>query len=243
MLFNQVEEIIKIGEGAGAEGHNLWEFMHIHNMSRHYSFPMMESARTFIECRSPGISNDIFDLSIAMNYREKVNGYAYHKAIKSLSKEIMTVKNANTNLPASYSLHLQSLIKSISHIGSSIGLVNKIESPDWSDRSWPKSFLQYKSSPLLIKAINNLPNSRFLQDSEMFDMNSIKKLAMESESIDNTTLLYLLLNLSTFFKKEEGNLKIITGGRYDKLLNILGSRNNLSAIGFATNNNNLSKII
>ena len=42
---------------------------------------------------------------------------------------------------------------------------------------------------------------------------------------------------------QSGNLKLITGGRYDKLLNILGSRNNLSAIGFATNNNNLSKII
>ena len=42
---------------------------------------------------------------------------------------------------------------------------------------------------------------------------------------------------------QSGNLKIITGGRYDKLLNILESRNNLSAIGFATNNNNLSKII
>ena len=42
---------------------------------------------------------------------------------------------------------------------------------------------------------------------------------------------------------QSGNLKLITGGRYDKLLNILGSRNNLSAIGFATNNNYLSKII
>jgi len=42
---------------------------------------------------------------------------------------------------------------------------------------------------------------------------------------------------------QSGNLKIITGGRYDKLLNILGSRNNLAAIGFATNNNDLSKII
>ena len=42
---------------------------------------------------------------------------------------------------------------------------------------------------------------------------------------------------------QSGNLKLITGGRYDKLLNILGFRNNLSAIGFATNNNNLSKII
>ena len=36
---------------------------------------------------------------------------------------------------------------------------------------------------------------------------------------------------------------IAAGGRYDKLLNILGSRNKLSAIGFATNNNNLSKIL
>ena len=42
---------------------------------------------------------------------------------------------------------------------------------------------------------------------------------------------------------QSGNLKLITGGRYDKLLNILGSRNNMSALGFETNNNNLSKII
>ena len=205
ILFNQVEEIIRIGKDSGAEGHNLWEFMHIYNMSRHYSFAMMESARTFAECRSPGISNDIFNISLSMDIKDKLNGEAYHNAIKFLCKEIMNINNANTNLPASYSLTLQSFIKSISHILSLVGLGNKILSPDWSERSWPKPFLQYKSSPTLIKAINDLPNCRSLNDMGIFDMNSIKNLINESKHIDHTTLLYLLLNLSIFFKKEKNN--------------------------------------
>jgi hypothetical protein len=36
-------------------------------------------------------------------------------------------------------------------------------------------------------------------------MNSIKNLINESQHIDHTTLLYLLLNLSIFFKKKKNN--------------------------------------
>jgi asparagine synthase (glutamine-hydrolysing) len=205
ILFNQVEEIVKIGKNAGAKDHSLWEFMHIYNMSRHYSFPMMESIRTFAECRSPGISNDILDISLSMDIKEKVNGQAYHEAIRSLSKEIMNIKNANTNLSASYSLPMQSLIKSINRISSLIGLENKITSPDWSERSWPKPYLQFKSSFSLIKEINNLPHCRYLQEMGIFDMNRIKKLVNESKYVDHTIMLYLLLNLSIFFKKEKNS--------------------------------------
>lgn len=205
LLFNQVEEIMKIGIDSGAKDHSLWEFMHIYNMSRHYSFPMMESIRTFAECRSPGISNNIFDISLSMDIKEKVNGQAYHDAIKILSKEIMNVKNANTNLPARYSLPMQSLIKTANHIYSSIGLGNKIISPDWSERSWPKPYLQYKSSFSLIKEINNLSNCNSLQEMGIFNMNKIKKLVEESKYTDHTIILYLLLNLSIFFKKEKNS--------------------------------------
>jgi asparagine synthase (glutamine-hydrolysing) len=203
ILFNQVEEIIKIGQDAGADNHRLWEFMHIYNLSRHYSFAIMESIRTFSECRSPGISNDIFDISLSMDIKEKVNGSAYHNAIKILSNDVMNIKNANTNLLASYSLPVQSLLKSINHICSSFGKVNKISSPDWSERSWPKPFLQLKSSPLLRNEIKGLPYCKSLQAMEIFDIKSLKNLANESERVDHTTLLYLLINLSIFFRQDQ----------------------------------------
>jgi histidyl-tRNA synthetase len=44
------------------------------------------------------------------------------------------------------------------------------------------------------------------------------------------------------FDKTEKH-KLISGGRYDKLLKSLGSKDELSAIGFATNNNEIEKII
>ena len=37
--------------------------------------------------------------------------------------------------------------------------------------------------------------------------------------------------------------ELISGGRYDKLLIDLGSKSNLSAVGFATNNNNIIGLI
>tara|TARA_B100000929_G_scaffold169257_1_gene134045 strand:- start:1539 stop:2663 length:1125 start_codon:yes stop_codon:yes gene_type:complete len=40
-----------------------------------------------------------------------------------------------------------------------------------------------------------------------------------------------------------GEHKLISGGRYDQLLKSLGSKKELSAIGFATNNNEIEKII
>ena len=40
-----------------------------------------------------------------------------------------------------------------------------------------------------------------------------------------------------------GQHNLISGGRYDKLLIDLGSKENLSAVGFATNNNNIIKLV
>ena len=37
--------------------------------------------------------------------------------------------------------------------------------------------------------------------------------------------------------------ELMSGGRYDKLLIDLGSKSNLSAVGFATNNNNIIELI
>jgi histidyl-tRNA synthetase len=40
-----------------------------------------------------------------------------------------------------------------------------------------------------------------------------------------------------------GKHKLLSGGRYDQLLKSLGSNKELSAIGFATNNNEIEKIL
>mgnify|MGYP005662851449 FL=1 len=43
--------------------------------------------------------------------------------------------------------------------------------------------------------------------------------------------------------RDSNQSELISGGRYDKLLIDLGSKANLSAVGFATNNNNIIDLI
>ena len=46
--------------------------MHLHNFSHHYSFPMIESIRTFSDCRVPALSNELYDLSLSMDPYDKL---------------------------------------------------------------------------------------------------------------------------------------------------------------------------
>lgn len=194
------EEIMDRGRDLGASEYDLWEYMHLHNLSRHYSFPMMSSIRTFSDCRSPALENDLFDLAIAMTAEDKVNGTPYQRAIAKLNPRLMAIRNANTNVSAQYPLPLQTCIKMVRFAASRVLALPFRPAPGAGDRSWPSPKETIAATPQLRVAINGLPRSQRLADLEFLDMTAVGRVVEEHENgyHDHAVLLGLLTTLDRF---------------------------------------------
>ncbi len=207
MLRAQVEAVMSRGMALGARSYALWEYMHLHNLSRHYSFPMLSSVRTFAECRAPALSNQLFDLAISMDVRDKLNGTHYQRAIARLNPRLMALRNANTNLPAGWSLRKQTWAKVALFGLSSIGLTQKLRSPSWQERSWPSPCVQLEASPRLMEKVRSLSDCNILAATKVIDLEGVKSVVTEHMAgiHDHAVLLNLLMTLSSVLRPADRN--------------------------------------
>lgn len=198
-LRQSVEQILARGRALGATGYDLWEYLHLHNLSRHYSFPMMASLRGYAECRSPALENGLFDLAIAMSAEQKCNGTAYQRAIAKLNPAVMAVRNANTNLRAATPLPHQTWIKAAQMAGNRVFGTAYATSPGWQERSWPSPAASLAASPTLGKRVATLGRSEPLADLGFLDLTAIGRVVDDHAAgrHDHAVLLNLLLTLDS----------------------------------------------
>ena len=203
-LRQAVEEILDRGRALGAEGYDLWEYMHLHNLSRHYSFPMMASIRSFADCRAPALDNRLFDLAIAMTAQQKRDGTAYQDAIGRLDPAVMAVRNANTNVAARHSLRRQTAIKAVKMAGNRLFGSAYPQSPGWQDRSWPSPKAALEANPKTMRHINGLARSARLADVAWLDMDALARTLEEHAAgrHDHAICLNVLLTLERLLSPE-----------------------------------------
>ena len=201
-LRHAVDAIIVRGRALGAEGYDLWEYLHLHNLSRHYSFPMMASIRSFADCRAPALENGLFDLAIAMTARQKLDGTAYQRAISTLNPAVMRVRNANTNVRASYPLKLQTGVKAIALLGNSLFGTRYPQSPGWQARSWPSPRASLAANTRIWGLAQRLPQSEALADLGFIDMDAVGRVvdAHRRDEHDHATFLNVLLTIDRFLR-------------------------------------------
>ncbi|MEQ8284614.1 asparagine synthase-related protein [Thalassospira sp.] len=199
-LRESVENIEDRGRRLGAEGYTLWEYFHGHNLSRHYSFPMMMSVRSFMDCRAPALENNVFDLSWRMTGRQKLNGTAYQKGLVQLAPELMEIRNANTNYPAGVSLSKQTFSKVMQFAKHKLLGSDMQRSPSRADRSWPTAKSQLAASPRLENRYRFLPQSEALASLSFLNMDAIAETiaAHDRGAHDHAVLINLLLSLEHF---------------------------------------------
>ncbi len=199
-LRDSVETVIDHGRTLGAEGYDLWEYLHLHNFSRHYSFPMAASVRSFADCRCPALENRLFDLAFRLEAADKVNGEVYRRALNILNPSVMAVRNANTNLPARHSLRMQSLIKAGRFVGNRLlGTKFRPSPPHW-ERSWPRPADAISRNPNIEAAVQALPRSERLADLGFIDLDKVAEVvaAHDRGEHDHAVLLNLLVTIDQF---------------------------------------------
>ncbi len=196
-LRHSIESVARRGRDCGAEGFDLWEYMHIDTLSRHYSFPMMMSVRTYADCRAPAFDNNLLDLSVSMTARQKLNGTAYQKAIAILSPALGRIHNANTNLPARMPLPQQTLIKMARYAAHKVLGTSYPVAPSRIDRSWPSAKESLESCSLIMGHIRDLPRSERLAAISFVDMDGVRHVVEDhlAGRADHAVMLNLLLTI------------------------------------------------
>ncbi len=192
-----ITEVARRGEALGAEGYDLWEYLHLHNLSRHYSFPMIQSVRGFAECRAPGLSNGILDISLRLPAELKVNSSAYLRALNRLAPKLMTIRSANTNLRAGLPFRVQSALRAARVAGNrALGTRFRV-SPPADERSWPRPREVLAASPELQSAVAGLGRSDRLACLPFLDLDAVERAANEHKDgrHDHAVALFVLLTL------------------------------------------------
>jgi asparagine synthase (glutamine-hydrolysing) len=181
-LRASIGEILRQGRDLTADPYDLWEYMHLHLFSRHYSFSMTDSVRTFADCRTPALENHLFDLSLSMPPEYKANWTVYQRAIGLLSPAVMRIRNANTNVRAAYPIWSHSAI-SWSRNRSNRLLGTRFRTrPQGDDRSWPDLAGHIEESPNLVDAMRALADSQRLASLEFIDMDGVRQLVNDHEA-------------------------------------------------------------
>lgn len=182
----------------GLTGYDIWEYMHLHNLSRHYSMLMAQSVRTYSECRIPALTNRLQELCWGMRAQDKANWAVYQKAIRRISPRLMKVRNANTNIRADVPLWAQSAIKfAKSGLSKLLPFQRLRTSPAWWDRSWPEPRHSIAANPNVQHLVRSLHNSERLAALDIFDQSAIARIVSEhfSGGHDHTILLNLLVTI------------------------------------------------
>jgi hypothetical protein len=177
-LLDAVRQEMDEGRALGLQGYDQWEFVHLHNLARHYSLLMAQSVRTFAACRIPALTNALYDLCWAMRAEDKANWAVYQKAIARLDPALMRVRNANTNIRADRPLWQQTAVKFARAAAGRAGL-QLGASPAWWDRSWPQARQSIDANPAIHTRVMQLATSPRLAALNLFDAAAIEAVAAE----------------------------------------------------------------
>jgi asparagine synthase (glutamine-hydrolysing) len=196
-LRHSVTTILDRAKSLGADRYGQWEYMHLHNFSRHYSFPMAASIRGWADCRIPALENRLFDLAFAISPRDKANWRVLTSAIELCNLATMRIRNANTNISARRSLAMQTAIHwSRSALNRAVRARFRTL-PPWWERSWPPARHAFEHNPYIRDLATGLPDSPALQRLGFIDIDRVRSIVAQQldGSRDHSILINLLITL------------------------------------------------
>lgn len=161
-LYDSIDEVVSKGRPYCNDAYDMWEYLNVHNLSRHYTFLNFASIRTFAEERTAAYDNQLFDLYLSLPKEDRFNRTIFADAIRLLDERLSRVRNANTNFSIYDSGAVLTAKVASNRILGLFGLRAKLP-PGEGERSWP-------SGPGFIKDVKVWKRTERLPVSSIFDV-------------------------------------------------------------------------
>lgn len=175
-LYASVNAVIREGEEYSCNPYDIWEYLLIHNISRHYPYTNLLSMGTCAEQRTVTFDNDVFDLYLSLPAKYRIDAKIARKTLKIISPKLASIRNANTNMGVTWPAW-----RKLIAILTDVALVNigarikRIYAPQAEDRTWPHRTRMIQSQFGLRSIALELCNSAQLDSLEIFDMDKIRQ--------------------------------------------------------------------
>ncbi len=187
--------------GYCTDPYDLWEYLVIHNLSRHYTFLNLSSMRTVAEERTVAFDNDLFDFYLSLPAESRLNKKVFTDAIRLLNEDLYRIKNANTNFniyDSDFMLTTKLFAnKMLRQFGFGVTLP-----PQRKERSWPDKTDIIKGSEKMRNIVKNLADSETLNALGFLDMDMLKIYIEEHlvAKADHSDLILTLITIESFIK-------------------------------------------
>jgi hypothetical protein len=174
-----------------------WDYLTTSAPGRHYTYLNLLSAGTLAEQRTIAFTNDILDIYYSTPADVRHGTQLLAETIKSLNPELLTIRNANTNLRPDLSptrLTIEGVLRGLKR-RTGLGGRHSAD-PSAEDRSWPTDAMIASGLPSIQDRISNLSNSDALESLGIFDTSEIRNL-VENSNQGKTNGASALLSLLT----------------------------------------------
>jgi asparagine synthase (glutamine-hydrolysing) len=197
-IHSSVEKVLEEGRDCCNDEYDLWEYLIIHNMSRHYTFLNINSLRTIAEERTIAFDNQLFDFYLSLPIENRLNKRVFTDTIKLLDGRLYKIRHANTN----YNIYDSDVKLTGKLLLGKLGLGPL--PPKQRDRSWPVKTEIISENKKIRDAAKNLYDSQALKDLGLFDMDKVRlytKRHLEGKA-DYSDLILTLVTMDTFIKSK-----------------------------------------
>ncbi|HEX9780157.1 MAG TPA: asparagine synthase-related protein [bacterium] len=154
-LRQSVEDVIARARPWARTPFDLWEYLLMHALSRHYTNPNVSSIGTCGEQRTLTFDNDVFALYLSMPERYRLAARVLRRALRRLDARLAALPSANTGLridssPLSLTAaHAWRRLRGARH-------------PQAADRTWPDRDRLFREDPRLRRAVRDAARSEVL---------------------------------------------------------------------------------
>ncbi len=203
-LYDSINAVVSKGAPYCNDAYDMWEYLNIHNLSRHYTFLNFAGIRTFAEERTVVFDNQLFDLYLSLSKEDRFNRAIFADAIRLLDDGLSRIRNANTNFGIYDSgVALTAKVASNKILGL-FGLRVKLP-PGKGERSWP-SGPDFIKDAKIRKRTERLPVSSIFDTLDFIDREKVKTLIGDhlNGRKDHSDIILRFLTIDAFMNDRKG---------------------------------------
>lgn len=193
----QVEEARSVAD----DPYNVWEYLSLGNLSRHYTYVGQLCLMTLCEFRTLSYENDIYDFYLSCPPKHRFDAAIFRKALQYANPQFYNAISANHGYPAGYSSFQRALLNLKDRAITKF--YPKKEKENFNikfERTWlPTDHVLRTEFSDLIHALKTSP---YLEQLDIFDMDALSKTIDQWHAgyVDGDQLFMMILSIDQFLK-------------------------------------------
>jgi len=179
-LSSHIQSLLNEGRQYTDDNYNLWDYLLIRNLGRHYTHLNISSLQKHFHERTLAFNNRTFDLYLNTPPKLRLSGGIVAKAIRHLKPDLVNVVCSNTNQLPIYSEARLSYEIFLELCKNKFKLKARIP-PAANERSWMSIEDIIYNNPVIYEKIKNLPQSQYLYELDIIDHHQLTSIVSSLE--------------------------------------------------------------